>query len=233
MTFGALFPGGRKWHFSDFKICTFGVPGFRGLCSRSNSNGKARLLKHDFPVHGAVHVIRESLPQVPRICLCKVAARFCICNFKGFLMGGWIPWGVGSANLGRPIFALNLQENACFKGIWRRLGAKWGAPNLQIQRPTDPTPHLKPSDNWKCTAHENKCLSDQPAPNTHPTLNSPRLGGPSLGCLPRGGTNLGWFVPLEAYRRRRGGPNQCARMFVISGVAPANQTKERAKTKSS
>ena len=23
---------------------------------------------------------------------------------------------------------------------------KWGAPNLQIQRPTDPTPHLKPSE---------------------------------------------------------------------------------------
>ena len=23
---------------------------------------------------------------------------------------------------------------------------KWGAPNLQIQPPTDPTPHLKPSD---------------------------------------------------------------------------------------
>ena len=25
-------------------------------------------------------------------------------------------------------------------------GQKWGAPNLQIQRPTDPTPHLKPSE---------------------------------------------------------------------------------------
>ena len=57
------------------------------------------------------------------------------------LNGGLDPWGVGSANSGRPIFALNLQENVCFKGIWEKLGAKLGRPKF-----ADPTPHLKPSE---------------------------------------------------------------------------------------
>ena len=34
-------------------------------------------------------------------------------NDQRVLSGGLDPWGVGSANLGRPIFAPNLPENAC------------------------------------------------------------------------------------------------------------------------
>ena len=52
------------------------------------------------------------------------------------LNGGLDPWGVGSANLGRPIFASNLPENACFKGIWGKFEAKMGRPKF-----ADPTPH--------------------------------------------------------------------------------------------
>ena len=65
---------------------------------------------------------------------------------KRVVSGGLDPGGVRSANLGRPIFAPNLRESACFKGVWGNFEAKMGRPNLQIQRPTDPTPHLKPSD---------------------------------------------------------------------------------------
>ena len=69
------------------------------------------------------------------------------------LNGGLDPWGVGSANLGHPFLPHNLPENACFKGIWGNFEAKMGRPpNLQIQRPTDPTPHLKPSESWKGTS---------------------------------------------------------------------------------
>ena len=50
--------------------------------------------------------------------------------------GGLDPWDVGSANLGRPIFASNLPENACFKGIWGDFEAKMGRPKF-----ADPTPH--------------------------------------------------------------------------------------------
>ena len=57
-------------------------------------------------------------------------------NSQRVLSGGLDPWGVGSANLGRPIFALDLQENACFKGIWGKLGAKMARPKF-----ADPTPH--------------------------------------------------------------------------------------------
>ena len=32
------------------------------------------------------------------------------------------------------------------RGFPAKWGQRWGAPNLQIQRPTDPIPHLKPSD---------------------------------------------------------------------------------------
>ena len=56
------------------------------------------------------------------------------------------PWGVGSANLGRPIFAPICGKTLVLKGFGENLRQKWGAPNLQIQRPTDPTPPLKPSD---------------------------------------------------------------------------------------
>ena len=62
-------------------------------------------------------------------------------------MGGWIrggldPWGVGSANIGRPIFAPNLPENACFKRDLGKFGGKNGAPQIctsnapRIQPPT-------------------------------------------------------------------------------------------------
>ena len=49
---------------------------------------------------------------------------------------GLDPWGAGSANLGRPMFAPNLPENACFKGIWGNFEAKMGRPKF-----ADPTPH--------------------------------------------------------------------------------------------
>ena len=62
------------------------------------------------------------------------------------LSGGLDPWGVGSANLGRPIFTPNLRENACFKGIWGNFETKMGRPKFADPTPTDPTPHLKPSD---------------------------------------------------------------------------------------
>ena len=62
------------------------------------------------------------------------------------LSGGLDPWGVGSANLGRPNFAPYLRQTLVLKGFGETLRQKWGAPNLQIRRPTDPTPHLKPSD---------------------------------------------------------------------------------------
>ena len=56
-------------------------------------------------------------------------------------------WGVGSANLGRPIFASKFPQTPLKQAFSRKnRGRKWGAPNLQIQRPTDPTPHLKPSE---------------------------------------------------------------------------------------
>ena len=68
-------------------------------------------------------------------------------------MGGWIRGGVGSANLGRPIFAPYFWQNACFEGIWGEiLIGKNGAPQicrsnaLRIQ-----PPHLKPSDQGKET----------------------------------------------------------------------------------
>ena len=57
------------------------------------------------------------------------------------LSGGLDPWGVGSANLGRSIFASNFPQTPLKQAFPRNWGQKWGAPNLQIQRPTDPTPH--------------------------------------------------------------------------------------------
>ena len=56
--------------------------------------------------------------------------------FQSVVCGGLDPWGVGSANLGRPIFAPNLRENACFKGVWGNFEAKMGRPKF-----ADPTPH--------------------------------------------------------------------------------------------
>ena len=57
-------------------------------------------------------------------------------------MGGLGPWGVGSANLGRPIFASNFPQTPLKQAFSRKLGAKMGPPNLQIQRPMDPIPHV-------------------------------------------------------------------------------------------
>ena len=50
--------------------------------------------------------------------------------------GGLDPWGVASANLGRPIFTPNLRENACFKEVWGKFEAKTGRRKF-----ADPTPH--------------------------------------------------------------------------------------------
>ena len=66
--------------------------------------------------------------------------------FQRVLSGGLDPWAVGSANSGRPIFASKFPQTPLKQAFPHNWGQKWGAPNLQIQRPTDPTPHLKPSD---------------------------------------------------------------------------------------
>ena len=62
------------------------------------------------------------------------------------LNGGLDLWGVGSANLGRPIFVSKWSQIPLKQAFSRKLAQKWGAPNLQIQRPTDPIPHLKPAE---------------------------------------------------------------------------------------
>ena len=60
-------------------------------------------------------------------------------------------WGVGSVGrwickFGAPHFCLKFSPNPLKQVFSHKLGEKWGAPNLQIQRPTDPTPHSKPSE---------------------------------------------------------------------------------------
>ena len=58
------------------------------------------------------------------------------------LNGGLDPWGVGSANLGRPIFASNFPQIPLKQAFSRKLGAKMGRPQIcrsnapRIQSPT-------------------------------------------------------------------------------------------------
>ena len=47
---------------------------------------------------------------------------------------------------GAPCLPPICAKTLVLKGFGEILRQKWCAPNLQIQRPTDPTPHLKPSD---------------------------------------------------------------------------------------
>ena len=61
-------------------------------------------------------------------------------------MGGWIRGALDLQIWGAPFLPPICRKTLVLKGfgdIWMQ---KWGAPNLQIQRPTDPTPHLKPSE---------------------------------------------------------------------------------------
>ena len=68
-------------------------------------------------------------------------------SFQRVLIGGLDPWDVGSANSGAPHFLPPIcRKTLVLKGFGEILRQKWGAPNLQIQCATDPTPHLKPSD---------------------------------------------------------------------------------------
>ena len=60
---------------------------------------------------------------------------------RGLQLGHWIR---GVMDFAARHFCPQLSENAFFKG--GMLGQKWGAPNLQIQPPTDPMPNLKPSE---------------------------------------------------------------------------------------
>ena len=61
-------------------------------------------------------------------------------------MGGWIRGALDLQIWGAPFLPPICGKMLVLKGFGGNLRQKWGAPNLQIQRPTDPTPHLKPSD---------------------------------------------------------------------------------------
>ena len=61
-------------------------------------------------------------------------------------MGGWIRGALDLQIWGAPILPPICGKTLVLKGFGKILRQKWGAPNLQIQRLTDPTPHLKPSE---------------------------------------------------------------------------------------
>ena len=52
-------------------------------------------------------------------------------------MRGWY------LQIGEPSFPPQLHENARFEWVWEIWGQKWGAPNFQIQRPADTSPHFQ------------------------------------------------------------------------------------------
>ena len=52
------------------------------------------------------------------------------------LSGGLDPWGVGSANLGRPVFCLEFSPNPFRTRVFPQSGGKMGCPKF-----ADPTPH--------------------------------------------------------------------------------------------
>ena len=98
-------------------------------------------------------------------------------------------WGVGSANLGRPIFAPKIcRKTLVLKGFGEILRQKWGAPNLQIQHPTDPTPHLKPSNLEHVSEYgvksdrENRCAFN-PSHSGNPSGEPTVLGESLIGRL--------------------------------------------------
>ena len=61
-------------------------------------------------------------------------------------MGGWIRGALDLQIWGAPFLPSICTKTLVLKGFGENRGQKWGAPNSQIQRPTDPTPHLKPSE---------------------------------------------------------------------------------------
>ena len=78
-------------------------------------------------------------------------------------MGGWIRGALGLQIWGAPFLPPICVKTLVLKVFGEILRQKWGAPNLQIQRPTDPTPHLKPSEGneWSRSCREI---------NQHPSL---------------------------------------------------------------
>ena len=114
-------------------------------------------------------------------------------NFRGPQMGGWIRCGWIWRFWGAPIFCSEV-PNPLKIGIWHLWTENRGAgPKTPNQTTTDPTPHLRSSENFFRVAHLQK-----------------EVGANDF----LGGTN---FLTKNAPKFSP----------IISGVAPANQTKER------
>ena len=75
-----------------------------------------------------------------RECLGEICGNFGVLFHKiihqRVLSGGLDPWGVGSANLGRPIFAPNFPQIPLKQAFSCKLSAEMGRPKF-----ADPTPH--------------------------------------------------------------------------------------------
>ena len=109
-----------------------------------------------------------------------VCLRLCKKHKSAGLKGVLDLWGVGSAHLGRPVLAPELPEIPSEQALSLK-SVKWGAPNVQIESPTDPKPPLKPSDS-QCAA----AICEFPVSGLGaPTTQLPQAFPPQFPGVPR------------------------------------------------